>query len=103
MFFQFLPINCTGRRELVNVYLRFEECFAYQNLIGALFVRRRPRVRLDAIISGGGQERGLRSGTLPAPIVIGLGAAARIAQEVRSAVFTAISLLNDLSGNGCGS
>jgi cysteine desulfurase len=38
--------------------------------IGALFVRRRPRVRLEAIMNGGGQERGLRSGTLPAPLCV---------------------------------
>ena len=49
--------------------------------IGACFVRRRPRVRLDPIISGGGQERGLRSGTLPAPLVVGFGEACRIAKE----------------------
>ncbi|KAG8943505.1 cysteine desulfurase [Tulasnella sp. 424] len=49
--------------------------------IGACYVRRRPRVRLEPIINGGGQERGLRSGTLPAPLVVGLGAAARIAQQ----------------------
>ena len=49
--------------------------------IGALYVRRRPRVRLQALINGGGQERGMRSGTLPAPLCIGLGAACRIAQE----------------------
>nr|CDS19765.1 cysteine desulfurase mitochondrial [Echinococcus granulosus] len=48
--------------------------------IGALYVRRRPRVRLEPIISGGGQERGLRSGTLPAPLVVGLGAACRVAK-----------------------
>ncbi len=47
--------------------------------IGALYVRRRPRVRLDAQMSGGGQERGLRSGTVPAPLAVGLGAAAEIA------------------------
>ena len=41
--------------------------------IGALFVRRRPRVRLQALINGGGQERGMRSGTLPTPLVVGLG------------------------------
>ena len=39
--------------------------------VGALYVRRRPRVRLHAMISGGGQERGLRSGTLPTPLKIG--------------------------------
>lgn len=47
--------------------------------VGALYVRRRPRVRLAPLFSGGGQERGLRSGTLPAPLVVGLGEAARIA------------------------
>ena len=49
--------------------------------IGALYVRRRPRVRLEPLISGGGQERGMRSGTLPTPLVVGLGEAARIAKE----------------------
>jgi cysteine desulfurase len=47
--------------------------------IGALYVRRKPRVRLAPLFSGGGQERGLRSGTLPAPLVVGFGEAARIA------------------------
>jgi len=49
--------------------------------IGALFVRRRPRVRVEAIQSGGGQERGMRSGTLPAPLCVGLGAACRLSSE----------------------
>eukprot|EP01114_Cavostelium_apophysatum_P016057 TRINITY_DN4507_c0_g1_i1.p1 TRINITY_DN4507_c0_g1~~TRINITY_DN4507_c0_g1_i1.p1 ORF type:complete len:476 (-),score=119.71 TRINITY_DN4507_c0_g1_i1:49-1476(-) len=49
--------------------------------IGALYVRRRPRVRLEPIISGGGQERGMRSGTLPAPLIVGLGAACEIAKD----------------------
>ncbi|MGX9962450.1 cysteine desulfurase family protein [Roseomonas sp. F4] len=47
--------------------------------IGALYVRRRPRVRLAPLFSGGGQERGLRSGTLPAPLIVGFGEACRIA------------------------
>ena len=47
--------------------------------IGALWLRRRPRVRLLPLFSGGGQERGLRSGTLPAPLIVGLGEACRIA------------------------
>ncbi len=47
--------------------------------VGALYVRRRPRVRLAPLFSGGGQERGLRSGTLPTPLLVGLGEAARIA------------------------
>jgi cysteine desulfurase len=47
--------------------------------IGALYVRRRPRVRLEPLFSGGGQERGIRSGTLPTPLCIGLGEACAIA------------------------
>jgi cysteine desulfurase len=47
--------------------------------IGALFVRRRPRVRLVAQITGGGQERGMRSGTLPTPLIVGFGKACDIA------------------------
>lgn len=47
--------------------------------IGAIYVRRRPRVRIEALQSGGGQERGLRSGTIPPPLVVGLGAACDIA------------------------
>ncbi|ODV83626.1 hypothetical protein CANARDRAFT_29851 [[Candida] arabinofermentans NRRL YB-2248] len=46
--------------------------------IGACYVRRRPRVRLDPLINGGGQERGLRSGTLAPPLVCGFGEAARL-------------------------
>lgn len=49
--------------------------------IGACYVRRRPRVRLQPLISGGGQERGLRSGTIAPPLVVGFGEAARIAKE----------------------
>lgn len=48
--------------------------------IGALYVRRRPRVRLKPLFYGGGQERGMRSGTLPTPLCVGLGEAARIAK-----------------------
>jgi cysteine desulfurase len=48
--------------------------------IGAMYVRRRPRVKLEPIISGGGQERGLRSGTLPIHLIVGLGAACKVAK-----------------------
>lgn len=58
--------------------------------VGAAYVRRRPRVRLEPLINGGGQERGLRSGTLPTAIVVGLGEAARIAQ--REMVVSCLSL-----------
>ena len=47
--------------------------------IGALYVRRRPRVRLVPLFDGGGQERGFRSGTLPAPLCVGFGEACRLA------------------------
>ncbi|KAL4944295.1 hypothetical protein BDV06DRAFT_187763 [Aspergillus oleicola] len=49
--------------------------------IGACYVRRRPRVRLEPIISGGGQERGLRSGTLAPHLVVGFGEACRVAKQ----------------------
>ncbi len=53
--------------------------------IGALYVRRRPRVRLEPLFDGGGQERGLRSGTLPTPLCVGLSEACRIASaEMRA-------------------
>ncbi|GAM26501.1 hypothetical protein SAMD00019534_096760 [Acytostelium subglobosum LB1] len=47
--------------------------------VGGLYLRRRPRVRIEAIQSGGGQERGIRSGTVPATLVTGFGAACDIA------------------------
>ena len=53
--------------------------------VGALYTRRRPRVRLEPLFNGGGQERGLRSGTVPTASVVGLGRACEIAQEVCSA------------------
>ena len=49
--------------------------------VGALYVRRRPRARIAPLIDGGGQERGMRSGTLPTPLCIGLGEAAALAQR----------------------
>lgn len=52
--------------------------------VGALYVRRKPRVRLEALIHGGGHERGLRSGTLPTHQIVGMGEAFRIAREEMS-------------------
>lgn len=49
--------------------------------VGALYVRRKPRVRLKPLIYGGGQERGMRSGTLATPLCVGLGEACEIAQK----------------------
>lgn len=65
--------------------------------IGACYVRRRPRVRIEPLISGGGQERGLRSGTLAPPLVIGFGEACRIAYEeleVRDTLIRTLSCAN---------
>ncbi|ABV73412.1 NADH dehydrogenase subunit N [Rickettsia canadensis str. McKiel] len=47
--------------------------------VGALYVRKKPRIRVTPLINGGGQERGMRSGTLPTPLIVGLGMAAEIA------------------------
>ncbi len=63
--------------------------------IGALFVRRKPRVRLKPIISGGGQERGIRSGTLPTSLVAGLGEAARLAKLEMKENYEHIKKLSD--------
>ncbi|CAG0894574.1 unnamed protein product [Cyprideis torosa] len=49
--------------------------------VGALYIRRRPRVRVEPIQSGGGQERNIRSGTVPTPLVVGLGKACEIAKK----------------------
>ncbi len=48
--------------------------------VGALYVRRKPRLRLTAEMDGGGQERGIRSGTLATPLIVGFGEACRIAK-----------------------
>ncbi len=63
--------------------------------IGALWVRRRPRVRLQPLFSGGGQERGLRSGTLPTPLVVGLGEACRLALAEMDAEASRLAALRD--------
>jgi len=62
--------------------------------VGALYVRRRPRVRVEPIQSGGGQERGMRSGTLPTPLVVGLGAACEISQQDMSSDFAHVYRLS---------
>jgi len=63
--------------------------------VGVLYVRRRPRVRLLPLIDGGGQERGLRSGTLPTPLCVGLGRAAAIAGTEMAAEAARIGRLRD--------
>jgi cysteine desulfurase len=63
--------------------------------IGALYVRRRPRARVSALFSGGNQERGLRSGTLATPLVVGFGQACRIALGERDTDAARIAALRD--------
>jgi cysteine desulfurase len=63
--------------------------------VGALWVRRRPRVRLEPILSGGGQERGLRSGTLNVPGIVGMGEALEIAAAELPDERTRLATLRD--------
>ncbi|MDR2925800.1 MAG: IscS subfamily cysteine desulfurase [Azoarcus sp.] len=63
--------------------------------IGALYVRRKPRVRLEAQMHGGGHERGLRSGTLPTHQIVGMGEAFRLARENMAAELPRIHALHD--------
>ncbi|GFZ18850.1 nitrogen fixation S (NIFS)-like 1 [Actinidia rufa] len=49
--------------------------------VGALYMRRRPRIRVEPQMNGGGQERGIRSGTVPTPLVVGMGAACELAMR----------------------
>ncbi|MDG6354062.1 IscS subfamily cysteine desulfurase [Glaesserella parasuis] len=68
--------------------------------IGGLYVCRKPRVRLEAIIHGGGHERGMRSGTLPVHQIVGMGEAYRIAKEEMVTEMLRIKALRDRLFNG---
>jgi cysteine desulfurase len=79
--------------------------------VGALYVRRKPRVRLEAQMHGGGHERGLRSGTLPTHQIVGMGEAFRIAQaemgaenerirSLRDRLWTGLSRIEEVYLNG---
>jgi cysteine desulfurase len=63
--------------------------------VGALYVRQNPLVRLQPLLFGGGQEKGLRSGTLPVPQIVGLGKAAQLAAEQMSSDYDRIAALSD--------
>ena len=63
--------------------------------VGALFVRRKPRIRLEAQMHGGGHERGMRSGTLPTHQIVGMGEAYRIAKEEMAADNVRIRALHE--------
>jgi cysteine desulfurase len=68
--------------------------------IGALYVRRKPRVRIEAQMHGGGHERGLRSGTLPTHQIVGMGEAFRIAKEEMDEEIVRIRALRDRLAKG---
>ncbi|GAB3465919.1 IscS subfamily cysteine desulfurase [Massilia terrae] len=68
--------------------------------VGALYVRRKPRVRLEAQMHGGGHERGLRSGTLPTHQIAGMGEAFRIAREEMDSEIGRIRALRDRLAKG---
>jgi len=68
--------------------------------VGALYVRRRPRVRVEPIQNGGGQERGLRSGTVPTPLVVGLGAACELANREMEYDHQHVKRLSDMLVQG---
>jgi len=68
--------------------------------IGALYVRRKPRVRLEAQMHGGGHERGMRSGTLATHQIVGMGEAFRIAKEEMATENERIRMLRDRLYNG---
>ncbi len=68
--------------------------------IGALFVRRKPRIRIEAQMHGGGHERGMRSGTLAVHQIVGMGEAFRIANEEMASESERILALRDRLLNG---
>ena len=79
--------------------------------VGALYVRRKPRVRLEAQIHGGGHERGMRSGTLPTHQIVGMGEAFRIAKlemaneaprlhELRDRLWKGLQAIDEIYVNG---
>lgn len=68
--------------------------------VGALYVRKKPRVRLKPLINGGGQERGMRSGTLPTPLVVGFGKAAELANTLMNKEYIQIKELYNRFLNG---
>lgn len=68
--------------------------------IGAIYIRRKPRVRIKPLFSGGGQERGIRSGTLAPALIVGLGKAAEIAKNEMAKDTSHIKKLSDKLAKG---
>lgn len=88
-----LPINLS---ELKWIYFPLSSHKLYgPKGIGALYVCRKPRVRLEAIIHGDGHERGMRSGTLPVHQIVGMGEAYRITKEEMATEMPRLTALRD--------
>ncbi|CAL0331748.1 unnamed protein product [Lupinus luteus] len=68
--------------------------------VGALYMRRRPRIRVEPQMNGGGQERGIRSGTVPTPLVVGMGAACEVSMKEMEYDEKRISALQERLLNG---
>ncbi|KAI3747827.1 hypothetical protein L6452_10505 [Arctium lappa] len=68
--------------------------------VGALYMRRRPRIRVEPQMNGGGQERGIRSGTVPTPLVVGMGAACELAMKEMEYDEKRVTKLKDRMLNG---
>ena len=69
-----IDLNVDGKLNIDLMSISGHKIYAPKG-VGALYVRRKPRVRISALMSGGGQERGMRSGTLSPALCVGLGEA----------------------------
>ena len=102
IFFHVDAAQSTGKTkiDLANMKIDLMSFSAHKTYgpkgIGALYVRRKPRVRIEALIHGGGHERGMRSGTLPTHQIVGMGEAFRIAKLEMDNDLKKIQKLHDM-------
>jgi len=102
IFFHVDAAQSTGKTkiDLANMKIDLMSFSAHKTYgpkgIGALYVRRKPRVRIEALIHGGGHERGMRSGTLPTHQIVGMGEAFRIAKLEMDDDLKKIQKLHDM-------
>ena len=102
IFFHVDAAQSTGKTkiDLANMKIDLMSFSAHKTYgpkgIGALYVRRKPRVRIEALIHGGGHERGMRSGTLPTHQIVGMGEAFRIAKLEMDDDLKKIQKLHDI-------
>ena len=102
IFFHVDAAQSTGKTkiDLANMKIDLMSFSAHKTYgpkgIGALYVRRKPRVRIEALIHGGGHERGMRSGTLPTHQIVGMGEAFRIAKLEMDDDFKKVQKLHDM-------